>query len=80
MPDLAGDHGPVKDTIPYTLSEREIEVLHLIHAGFNNREIAEQLVIASSTVKTHINNLYGKIGVHNRTQAVAIAEDLGILV
>jgi LuxR family maltose regulon positive regulatory protein len=61
------------------LSERELEVLRLIQAGYNNQEIAEQLVIAVSTVKTHLNNLYGKFGVHSRTQAVAIARDLGFL-
>jgi LuxR family maltose regulon positive regulatory protein len=62
-----------------SLSERELEVLRLIQAGYNNQEIAEQLVIAVSTVKTHLNNLYGKFGVHSRTQAVAIARDLGFL-
>lgn len=60
------------------LSERELEVLHLIQAGFNNQEIAEHLVIAVSTVKSHINNLYSKFGVHSRTQAIAIARDLGL--
>lgn len=65
-------------TLVDPLSDREVEVLHLIRAGFNNREIAEQLVIAKSTVKSHINNLYGKFGVHSRTQAIAFARDLGL--
>ena len=61
------------------LSERELEVLRLIAAGLNNREIAQELVIAVGTVKRHLNNLYGKLGVHSRTQAVARARDLGLL-
>jgi LuxR family maltose regulon positive regulatory protein len=70
---------PATSVLVDPLSDREVEVLRLIRAGFNNQEIAARLVIATSTVKTHINNLYGKIGVHSRTQAVATAEDLGIL-
>lgn len=61
------------------LSEREMEVLHLIAAGLSNREIAQELVIAVGTVKRHINNIYGKLGVHSRTQAIARARDLGLL-
>jgi len=61
------------------LSERELEVLRLIAAGLNNREIAQELVIAVGTVKRHLNNLYGKLGVHSRTQAVARARNLGLL-
>jgi LuxR family maltose regulon positive regulatory protein len=61
------------------LSEREVEVLRLIAAGLSNREIAEELVIAISTVKSHINNMYGKLGVGSRTQALARSQDLGLL-
>jgi predicted ATPase/DNA-binding CsgD family transcriptional regulator len=61
------------------LNEREIEVLRLIAEGLSNHEIAERLVIALSTVKWHINNLFGKLGVHSRTQAVAQAKELGLL-
>lgn len=61
------------------LNEREIEVLRLIAEGLSNNEIAERLVIALSTVKWHINNLFGKLGVHSRTQAVAQAKELGLL-
>jgi LuxR family maltose regulon positive regulatory protein len=61
------------------LSERELEVLHFLSIGLSNKEIADRLVIATSTVKSHINNLYAKLGVHKRTQAVAIARDLGLL-
>ena len=61
------------------LSEREIEVLRLIADGFSNAEIAERLVIAQGTVKRHINNIYGKLGVQSRTQAVAKAREIGLL-
>jgi LuxR family maltose regulon positive regulatory protein len=61
------------------LSEREMEVLRLIAAGLSNREIADTLVIALSTVKTHVNNIYRKLDVSKRTQAVARARDLNLL-
>ncbi len=61
------------------LSERELEVLHLLAAGSANREIAGRLFITVGTVKRHINNLFGKLGVHSRTQAVARARELGLL-
>ena len=61
------------------LSERELEVLRLIAAGLSNREIAERLFLALSTVKVHTRNIYGKLGVHSRTQAVTRARELGLL-
>jgi LuxR family maltose regulon positive regulatory protein len=61
------------------LSERELEILGLIANGFTNKEIADILVIAVSTVKSHINNLYGKLGTHSRTQTIATARHLGVL-
>jgi LuxR family maltose regulon positive regulatory protein len=61
------------------LSERELEVLRLIADGLSNAEIAAQLVIAHGTVKRHTNNIYGKLGVQSRTQAVARSRDLGLL-
>jgi len=61
------------------LSERELEMLLFLAKGFSNKEIADLLVIAESTVKSHINNLYSKLGTHKRTQAIAIARDLGLL-
>lgn len=62
------------------LSERELEVLGLIAGGLSNAAIAERLIIAPGTVKRHINHIYGKLGVQSRTQAVARARSLGILV
>jgi LuxR family maltose regulon positive regulatory protein len=61
------------------LSERELDILRLIATGRSNQEIAEILVIAVSTVKSHINHLYGKLGTNRRTQAIAIARNLGLL-
>jgi LuxR family maltose regulon positive regulatory protein len=61
------------------LSARELEVLRLIAQGQSNQEIAESLVVALSTVKKHINGVYGKLGVRSRTQALARARELGLL-
>jgi len=61
------------------LSERESEVLRLIAAGLSNREIAEELVIAFSTAKWHASNIYGKLGVRSRTQAISRARELNLL-
>ena len=60
------------------LSPREMEVLQLVDQGLSNPEIAARLVIAESTVKTHINNIYAKLGVKTRVQAVRQARDLGL--
>jgi LuxR family maltose regulon positive regulatory protein len=61
------------------LSERERKILRLVAAGLKNGEIADQLVVAPSTIHWHVKNIYSKLGVHSRTQAVARATDLGIL-
>jgi LuxR family maltose regulon positive regulatory protein len=54
-------------------------VLQLIAEGLTNPEIAAQLILSLYTVKTHTRNIYGKLGVNNRTKAVAKAKALGIL-
>ncbi len=61
------------------LSEREIEVLELVAQGLTNREIGERLFITQGTVKAHTANIYGKLSVRSRIQAVARARALGIL-
>jgi LuxR family maltose regulon positive regulatory protein len=61
------------------LSNREMDVLELVAKGLTNQAIADELFIAVSTVKKHINNILGKLGVDNRTQAVKRASELNIL-
>jgi len=61
------------------LSERELQVLRLVADGLSNREIAERLIISVGTVKTHAHNIYGKLSVRGRTQAVARARELELL-
>jgi len=61
------------------LSERELEVLGLIAQGLTNREIAARLFLTLNTVKVHTRNIYGKLDVHSRTEAVACARNLGLL-
>jgi LuxR family maltose regulon positive regulatory protein len=61
------------------LTRRELEVLRLVAAGLKNQEIADRLVISVATVKRHITNIYGKLGVSRRIQAVARAQELGLL-
>jgi LuxR family maltose regulon positive regulatory protein len=61
------------------LSDREIEVLQLIAEGLTNQEIASRLFLSLNTVKVHTRNINGKLGVHTRTQAVAMGRALGIL-
>jgi LuxR family maltose regulon positive regulatory protein len=61
------------------LSERELEVLQLITQGLSNPEIATKLYLSLNTVKAHTRNIYGKLDVHNRMQAVTKAKALGLL-
>lgn len=61
------------------LSERELDVLRLLAGGLSNREIGQQLYLSPNTVRVHTSHIYGKLGVNNRTQAVARARDLGLL-
>jgi DNA-binding NarL/FixJ family response regulator len=62
-----------------TLSEREIEVLRLMAKGVSNRDIADQLSITQSTVKTHITSIFQKLNVTTRTEAVTTALRRGII-
>jgi ATP/maltotriose-dependent transcriptional regulator MalT len=61
------------------LTERERQVLQLIAEGMTNKEIAQELILSVGTVKVHAHNIYGKLGVSGRTQAIAKARELGIL-
>jgi DNA-binding NarL/FixJ family response regulator len=61
------------------LSERELEILGVLAAGASNREIAQQLYITEGTVKNHVTNILGKLGVRDRTQAALKARELGLV-
>jgi LuxR family maltose regulon positive regulatory protein len=74
-----GETAAVSQPLLEPLSERELEVLRRVAAGYSNQEIAQDLVVALSTVKKHISNMYGKLEADSRTQAVARARDLGLL-
>lgn len=58
---------------PHGLSNREVEVLRLVAEGLNNREIGARLYVEEKTVKTHLHNIFDKIGVRDRTQAALFA-------
>ena len=73
MPDLQ----PVPLIEP--LSSREVEVLTLMAAGLSNQEIADRLILALGTVKKHSHNIYGKLGVRSRSQAILRAAELGLI-
>lgn len=65
--------------LPDPLSERELEVLRFLPTHLTSTEIAEALTVSANTVRTHIKNIYGKLGVHSRGEAVARAKALEIL-
>jgi len=60
------------------LSPRELTVLRLLEEGFSNQEIADRLCVSLETARKHTGNLYRKLAVHKRTQAVAAARRLGL--
>ncbi len=74
-PTKVSDEQPLVDP----LTPRELEILQKIATGMSNTEIAEELIISDGTVKAHTSSIYGKLGVSNRTEAVAKSRDIGIL-
>ncbi|XGV97577.1 MAG: LuxR C-terminal-related transcriptional regulator [Leptolyngbya sp. BL-A-14] len=70
---------PLSDALIEPLSERELEVLQYLATGMSNQAIADQLFVSLAAVKWHARNIYGKLDVNNRTQAVARARELRLL-
>jgi DNA-binding NarL/FixJ family response regulator len=80
LPPTSVDHETaVAPRPPSELSNRELEVVRLIATGATNREIAERLVISEGTVKNHISNILGRLGLRDRTQAAIYAREHGLL-
>lgn len=69
----------IEDGLPISLSAREMEVLKLIAEGKSNQEICADLYLALNTVKRHAYNIYAKLNVKKRTQAVSKARQLGLI-
>ena len=61
------------------ISKREFEVLELIAAGLSNQDIADRLFVSTSTVKTHVSNVLGKLHASRRTEAIAKAKEMRII-
>ncbi|MEW5869541.1 MAG: LuxR C-terminal-related transcriptional regulator [Chloroflexota bacterium] len=76
---IEGGTDVLVETRPGSLTEREVDVLRALAEGASNKEIAARLIVAPSTIKQHLKNIYGKLGVHNRTQAVDRGRELGLL-
>ncbi len=70
---------PSSQALIEPLSERELEILTLVAQGLTNREISQRLYITLSTVKGHNGNIFGKLQVKRRTEAVARARELGLI-
>ncbi len=70
---------PAAEPLFEALSERELEVLRLLNGPLSTPEIAARLVVSANTARTHIKNIYGKLGVHGRSSAVNRARELGLL-
>jgi LuxR family maltose regulon positive regulatory protein len=70
---------PQSSILVEPLSRRELEILRLIADGHSNQSIADTLIVAVSTVKKLINNIYSKLAVQSRTQALAHARQLNLL-
>jgi LuxR family maltose regulon positive regulatory protein len=82
----SGEAGVISPLLPRspaplieTLTERELELLRLVADGRSNQEIAQKLFLAVGTVKKHLNNIFGKLDVSSRTQAIARARELSLL-
>lgn len=75
---VAGQAAPDAASFKSPLSSKEQEVLYLLALGYSREEMAEALVVSLNTVKTHLNHVYAKLGVHNREEALEEARKLGL--
>ena len=73
------DSGQADWQMAQPLTQQERVILHFIAAGFSRKEIAAQLVVSLNTIKTHTQNLYGKLQAHSRKQAISRAQRFGLL-
>jgi LuxR family maltose regulon positive regulatory protein len=71
--------GPQPGELLEPLTPRELEIVRLICKGYSNTQIASELVVTINTVKKHTSNIYGKLGVRSRTQAIARAHELNLI-
>ena len=76
--DLARGEASARTPVGLGLTGRELEVLRLVAAGRNNRDIAAELFISAKTASVHVSNILAKLGVHTRVEAAAIAHQAGI--
>lgn len=76
---LRAEEGHISSGEAETLTARELDVLHLVVQGARNSEIAQRLNISVKTVETHLTNIYGKMGVQSRAEAIAQAQKQGLL-
>lgn len=72
-------HADTSSAAIASLTEREKEILRLLAGGLSNAELAQQLVLSETTVKTHVSNVLRKLGVRDRVQAVVVAYDAGLV-
>ena len=79
VPDLEPETLELETQLIEPLSERESDVLQLLATRLSSTEIAEELYVSANTVRFHIKNIYGKLGVHRRPDAVGRARELGLL-